>query len=91
MAEHLASDRRHAVRWFQRRILRGADEQWSRWHATDDASFTLCGHSIPIFGDHDGPSFPEDDDDLGIVDCRRCLRLLATQRPPITPQTNGNN
>ena len=66
----------HAVRWAQRDIRRRFETQYSRWHWTSDASFTLCGSPIMLISD--GPAMlPETHDDPAKVTCKRCRRLLA--------------
>lgn len=66
----------HAVRWY-RRVLRGQmREDWTRWHWTENASFTVCGVPIPI-GIDGGSFLPETDDDLRVVDCKHCARQVV--------------
>lgn len=69
----------HAARWARRRLKRMFDMDWTRWHWTEDARFTACGVSIPI-GLDGGTQFPETDDEMSRVDCRRCLRKLGADR-----------
>lgn len=69
---------RHAVRWFRRKILSRFEEEWSRWHITDDACFTLCKIPVQIVGGEGGPGLPEHDDDWATqADCRLCRRAAG--------------
>jgi hypothetical protein len=61
----------HAVRW-ARRIV-GKEFDYTRWHLTRDASFTVCGRPIKLTFDN-GTSLPESNDDLARVTCKACLR-----------------
>lgn len=70
----------HAVRWARRELKHLFDMDWTQWHWTEDASFTLCGVAIPIA--LPGGSFcPDTDDEESRVTCRRCLRRLAPSVP----------
>ena len=65
----------HAVRWVQRKLPRSFAIQYSRWHWTVDAAFTICG--IPIQLIADGPALlPESHEDVEKVNCKKCLKIL---------------
>lgn len=63
----------HAVRWFLRHV--GLEERYSKWHHTRDAFWTTCKVPIPV--GRGERILPEADDDLDMVDCRRCLAQQA--------------
>jgi hypothetical protein len=66
----------HAVRWAQRDIRSRFETEYSKWHWTLDASWTLCGRQIQLIAD--GPAMlPDTHDDPEHVTCRRCVALLA--------------
>ena len=64
-------DDHHAVRWAKRR--EAYDTAWTKWHWTTDANTTLCGRQIIIIRD-DCP-MPEASDEIGVVDCKICLKM----------------
>lgn len=65
-------EKRHAVRWARRRLVRMFGYDWTRWHITDDATRTLCGVVVAIATDH-GTALPDSDDDWATrADCKRC-------------------
>lgn len=66
----------HAVRWARRYLKAAFTYDWTRWHWTNDASFTLCGVPVPI-SLSGGTFFPETDEDPGMVSCTHCLRKLS--------------
>jgi hypothetical protein len=65
----------HAVRWFRRVLRSQFREDWTRWHWTENGDFTRCGNSIPL-GIEGGSMFPDTDDEMARVDCRRCLSSI---------------
>jgi hypothetical protein len=69
----------HATRWAGRRLKRMFAWDWTKWHATEDASMTLCG--LPIRLAIEGGTFlPETDDGFEKVDCKKCLKVIAARR-----------
>ncbi len=69
----MEEDKAHAVRWFQREVKSRWEEQYSKWHWTEDATKTICGKRINIFG---AGFLPETDDCTETVDCKRCMQKL---------------
>ncbi len=63
----------HAVRWASRRV-RG-ELQFTKWHYTDNASFTAC--ELPILLAV-ATLLPETED-VEYVDCKRCLSKLRNK------------
>ena len=63
-----------AVRWARRVLRREMSLDYSKWHATEDYSFTLCGTSIPLA--LEGTFLPETND-IQKVDCGNCLRAIT--------------
>lgn len=76
MSEDVKMSNSHAVRWSWRWIERLKAVQWTKWHWTNDADFTLCGYPIVIGGCNDCPLMPETDERTEKVNCKKCLRLL---------------
>jgi hypothetical protein len=62
----------HAVRWARRQVRGEMD--YTRWHWTIDACFTLCRR--PVLIGLDGTYLPETDERKEQVTCRICLRAL---------------
>jgi hypothetical protein len=60
----------HAVRWALR-MVRG-ERQYTRWHYTRSAGWTLCGHVIRLAVE----TFPPETNEPDRVDCRQCLSRL---------------
>ena len=63
----------YAVRWVKRRLHKELRDDFTRWHASYNGAFTVCGLAIPITGR--GFFLPETEDDLKKVDCWRCQRV----------------
>jgi len=66
----------HAVRWATRELKRLMDLDYTKWHYTNDASFTVCGLSIPV-GNDNGTFLPETDDEVSRVNCKKCLGRIT--------------
>lgn len=67
----------HAVRWARRTVRN--EYEWTRWHWTKDTLLTLC--DVPIALANEGGTFlPDTDDDINVVDCKRCLRRVRSIR-----------
>ena len=66
-----------AVRWAQRTLHREMRLDYSKWHATKDHAFTLCGHVIPLA--LEGTYLPETDA-LQRTSCGNCLRVAPPNR-----------
>lgn len=72
-----SADEGHAVRWAHRKIKRlGNSWDYSVFHWTEDAAFTVCGWSIPL-AIEGGTFFPDTRSDPAAVDCKRCRKWLA--------------
>ncbi len=65
----------HAVRWARRELKRLFTLDYTKWHGTADSKFTLCGIPIPL--GLRGTFFPETDDDINRVDCKRCIPVAV--------------
>lgn len=64
----------HSVRWAIKKHFN--EFIYGKWHYTIDAQTTLCGVYIPIATDR-GTFFPDTDEDVGKVTCKKCLRLYG--------------
>lgn len=73
----------HAVRWARRKVRNEYD--WTRWHWTTDANFTLCKRVIRLAYD-EGTCLPETSDDPVDVDCRSCRRKITNGSTILEPQ-----
>lgn len=69
-------DEQHAVRWAIRPLKRMFTIQWTKWHWTPNADFTLCGRPI-VTCREDVPMFPETDERKEKVDCVVCKKKLG--------------
>lgn len=65
----------HAVRWTRRMVFNEYD--YTRWHYTQDASWTVCGISIPV---GIGPKILPETSEVEDVDCDNCLRIMLKLR-----------
>jgi len=63
----------HAVRWSRRYVKKQMSWDFTKWHITEDACWTICSVVIPLAIDG-GTFLPETDDDLSKVTCKNCLR-----------------
>ena len=68
----------HAVRWAIRWMEKMKYVQWSKWHWTNDANFTICGYPIIIGQCDDCPLMPEHDERAEKVTCKKCIAALKT-------------
>ena len=63
----------HAVRWARRKVRREMD--YTKWHWTEDARFTICHRIIGLAFDQ-GTFLPETSDETEDVTCYFCRRYL---------------
>lgn len=66
----------HAVRWARRKVKNEMD--YTRWHWTTDARFTICGTPIPV--GLKGTLLPELCEQSDVVDCKRCEGWLGHEQ-----------
>lgn len=76
----------HAVCWAQRYIRpkrgmygRNFGVQWTKWHWTIDANWTLCGLMVTL-GTDKCPEMPQTTPRPSAVDCCHCLRKMKARR-----------
>lgn len=66
----------HAMRWAIRPNKALFDVTWIKWHWTLESAFTLC-HLPIVIGRENVPMFPECNDEIEKVNCKRCLNQLG--------------